>query len=509
MSSLAPLMIASCLLGQVPEKAPAYSDAIIDIHSDLKVSDPQQRVNFRYFLLHNLIGKEKDDAIDVMMGHPHFLSRSAVIEENRPVLTENKLAMRVDYTNYLWKLNVWESQSDPYTTLPVIVQEQVLKHWPAGKVWPGDKAYSYSFPYKEWVNVRKVQALAPWLVDAEDVKTLEFRKKILDEIVQWTGNSQVPFVRADWFFNQTSASENRQQGYNTFLGFTDEKSFHKVVGFDEKLAKSFKVELRESVAISGVTRQPRAIARYESQGGGLWKSIDFIEIKDKKDPLLVLGRDIEKVYDATEQFAFLPNGFWAVGAFDGKGVYQPIVPTTIAGDNLSKSTDVNIHNGISCFRCHYKGGLKDITEEYVRNTVKPPVNFQPADYDEEKAKELREAYLQNLKIKIKQDRERFSDAVRAATGLESEVFLKKYAWFWEYYEDRKVDAAYAAHDLGMQMSRVEFIRKLKTYQKTYYNAPAEQRLHPDLAALMNGNHLPIHRWEGIYYIAQQTMKAVK
>ncbi len=105
--------------------------------------------------------------------------------------------------------------------------------------------------------------------------------------MKWTGDSRVPFVRADWFFNQTASSQKRASGYNVFLGFDDERSFHKIVGFDEKLAKLFKVELRESVSISGVTLQPRAIARYSSQGGGLWKSIDFLDAKEKKDPLLI------------------------------------------------------------------------------------------------------------------------------------------------------------------------------------------------------------------------------
>lgn len=508
MHPLIVILAASCIGQGEPKKAPTYTDALLDVHADLKNSDPYERVNYRYLLLHNINEKDRVDAIHVMMGHPHFLSRSAIIEENRPVLTENKLALRLNYSNYLWKRELWESLVDPYVSIPIFVQEQIISHWPAGRTWPGDGvAYPFSFPYKEWANVRKVNGLAPWLIDSSDAKELERRKLMQAEIAKWTGDSQVPFVRADWFFNQTASSHKRAAGYNVFLGFDDEKSFHKIVGFDEKLAKSYVVELRESVSISDVTLQPRAIARYTTLGKGLWKSIDFLEAKDKKDPLLVLGRDIEKNYDATEQFAFLPNGFWAVGAFDGKGVYQPIVPTTIAGDKASKSTDLNIHNGISCFRCHTNGGLKDI-DDYVRKTIRPPVNFQPADYDENKAKELREAYLQNLRIEIKQDRERFSNAVRLATGLESEIFLKKYAWFWEYYEDKQVDSEYAAHDLGVNISHAEFIRRLKVYQKTYYNSPPEQRLHPDLAALMNGNRLPIRRWEGIYYIAQQTMKSV-
>ncbi len=204
------------------------------------------------------------------------------------------------------------------------------------------------------------------------------------------------------------------------------------------------------MAISTVTLHPRAIARHGTIGGAYWRTFDFNKVKDRKSATKILGRDIEKLYDASEQFGHLPNGFWATGLFDRQGKRQDVAPNNVAGDTGSKSTDLQIHVNVSCLRCHTNGGLKDI-DAWVRNLLIPPLELRSPD--EEKAIELRNQYATNLDASLDDDRAVFERAVKEVTGWKSKEYSAAYAEYWEQYEDAKIGIKEAARDLGVSEKR--------------------------------------------------------
>lgn len=434
------------ILGQADgDKLPTAADAMAAAHADLAKLPAAARYDYRYLSLHNLTAKERADFAPVLAGHCNQLSRTSIIE--RPRSIAGGLLLRVNLRDYRWDAATWERLTDPYFSV-VLVKEQ---------------EYGYYDHRGAWVRTRiareKQPALAPWLAEAPCTK------EQVAEVAAWTG-SRAPVVRADWFMNQTAAQAERDgSGYYDFLGVKDEATFQAIGGFDRKTAEAFRFELREAVSVSGVSLQPRAITRHDSLGGGYWRSLDFKLAKDDKNPLRVLGRDVEKAYDASEQFIHLPNGFWATGLFDRAGKRQDFAPPDIASDSASKSNDRRVHVNVSCLRCHADGGLQDI-DGWARNILAgPPLDLRSYDY--EKAVELKQQYARRLEPFLARDRLVFETAVLEATGLTAKVYSSRYAAAWERYEDAKVTAEMAARDVGLDVET--FRTRLLTYAKVTGN----------------------------------------
>lgn len=406
------------------------SDAVPMALEDAKTLPQELRPYLRYLDLRFLPQKERAVKIQVYKGHLNSLSRQVDILPLAPI--GGNLLLRVNLLDYGWDISLWEKLNDPY--YHTIIETKTVKHWSGGIWWQDNKHYpANAFTYHD---VQKTQAIAPWVSQGQQESL-----KALIEMTQ----SKAPIVRADWFFNQTAIQEERAVGYYDWLGIKDEKTFQDVIGFDAARADKFQRELREAVSRSGVTLQPRAIIRQISGGGSYWRSLDFKEATGKKNPLRILGKDIENDYDATEQFGHLPNGFWATGLFDGKGKRQNAAPDFIASDGRSKSHDKRVHVNASCIRCHENGGLQDV-DGWARNLFFPPLDLKAPDY--RKLRELQQQYLSDIKSYLEWDRKRYADAVKKATGMEVKAYAIAYAKEWERYEDAVVDLEWAANDLG-------------------------------------------------------------
>lgn len=407
---------------------------------DLSTLPPAVRPSIRYLSLANLPQNERASAARVMSGHVNALSTEGDIV---PLQLIQGVLLRVNLEDYAWKRGTWESlaDSDPYFHVKTTTAAQpVGKPWPGG-LWEGKHYPAGAFFYRDVGETSKestITALAPWLSEtAEDRVALAY-------LVTQT-QSKAPILRADWFFNHTAAAVDRRPNYYDFLGVKNEKDFQRIIGFDGKLAESFGKEVRESVADSSVTLQPRAILRQNTMGGGYWRTFDFKRAVDKGNPLRVLGKDIEEIYDASEQFGHLPNGLWATGLFDRAGKAQDTAPDFIASDHASRSNDRRVHVNISCLRCHANGGLQDI-DGWTRNLLQAPLALQSPDYAT--AKRLRQQYARKLEPFLERDRGVFLEAVREATGWEAKKYAAEYGAFWERYEDAKVSLEWAARDLG-------------------------------------------------------------
>jgi hypothetical protein len=433
---------------QVPPLDTA-ADAVAAAYADMVRQAPEQRPYLRYLSMHNLTKEERAAAIPVIAGHAQHLSRASDI--TRPGVLADGMLLRVNLQDYGWTPETWEKLNDPYMLATVeVIKEVPWGYYDSRGVW-----------YQTRVEKKAVKQLAPapWLSEAPS------SPEKVAALVEWTG-SRLPVARADWWFNQTAAQQDREAGYYVFLGIKTVGDFEKLIGFDRKQVEGFRIELRESVAVSGVTLQPRAIARWDSLGGAYWKSFDFKLAKDKKNPLRVLGKDIEVEHDASEGFGLMANGFWATYAADGKGTLQAAAPGDIASDHGSKSNDKQVHANISCIRCHADGGLQNI-DGWTRNLLNPPVELRTPDYKDAAIK--RAQYLRRLEPFLARDRAIYAAAVKDATGMESKAYAAAYAKFWERYEDRPVTAEIAARDVGLDVKT--FRRRLLVYLKTYEGDP--------------------------------------
>lgn len=374
------------------------SDSLASAHADLARLPAQTRLYTRYLSLHTIAEKDRPEAIRVLAGHVQHLSRASDL--TRPGSVAGGMLLRVNLLDYGWTSEIWEKLLDPYFS----------------------------------IQVGKEYHPAPWLGDRET----------LAEVVAWTG-SWVPVVSAEWFFNATATAEGGRHYYE-FLGVKTVADVEKLIGFDRKQVEAIRVELREAVSLSGVTRRARAIARWDSISGPYWVTYDFKETKVFANPLEVLGRDIEKFKDGSEAYFTLPNYFWGMYGANEKDVLVGSVPTTIATDHFAKGNFKEVMPLISCLRCHSEGGLQPI-DGWVRNLLNPPLELRVKD--EKKYRELKQNYLRRLEPFLVRDQERYREAVKEATGMEPKVFQKAFVKFWEAYEDAQVDLAFAARRIGV------------------------------------------------------------
>lgn len=504
-------------------EAAGQSAALASAHADLRRLPADAREPYRYLRLDNVPADDREKAYQALAGHMQHLSTATDITPPAVVAGTAGALLRVNLDDYGMDHSTWEqlADADPYDH----VRLEIVEPWPGG-IWDGD-GIDYaagSFTYK-----RQVSAFAPWLSETPA------DAKMLEEVARWT-HSRAPVVRGDWFFNQTAAQQGRKPGYYDFLGIKDKRTFEALAGFDAK-RKRRKIELREAVGDSGVTLQPRALAAFDADEGGVYYySIDFKRAVDRQNPLRVLGRDIERNADAFETYARLPNGFWFTGAFNGKGQRQDTAPGDIANDHRSKSNDKQVHVNVSCTRCHDNGGLKDV-DGWARNLLAPPLALNSPDYDQ--ARLLRQQYLRDLGRAIDRDRKIFSDAVREATGLkDAKEYAALYAAQWEHYEDAKVDAAWAARDLECEPEKLKAavsadLRKplavMVEYQTLWancylagYAARVSETARPVIVAngadvvlaafVLDGQRrrtVGIRQWEEAYPLAKFSLKGVR
>jgi hypothetical protein len=407
-------------------------------HADAKRLDATTQRHVRYLDLHYLTDKkEREKYARILSGHINGLSREPDITKSVAV-DAGLWVLRIDLREYRIDPTVYEklADADKFYHAQVVVETTEEKPWPGGVYAPENKYYAPG-AFTLQTKVKKVQktALAPILTEGAGLA-------LTGDLVTWTG-SAVPVLPLEWFLNQTMAAVDRTPNYYDFLGVKNEKDFQKLVGFNEKVAADFGLtELREAVADSGVTLQPRAIRRDEKIGGSLWKTIDFDKAVDRKNPLRVLGKDIEADYTASEQFGHLANGLWATGLFNKSGERQATAPDTIASDSTSKSTDRRVHVCISCLRCHADGGLQSI-DGWSRNLFQPPLKLTSPDFDIQK--KLKQQYVRKLEPFIEADRQRYEVAIKEATGgWKSGEYAAAFSEAWSAYEDVAADLEWLA-----------------------------------------------------------------
>lgn len=425
-------------------------------------------VFLRYLDMASIHPDERENAYLVMCGHMQHISRASSIIRPEVVPGSKGSLLRINLYDYGIDVKVWEQLAvvEPYYHVQAKFVTQKIEKVITKKTekeayyWPGgvSKKDGYYYPagtyYKDVVkevvtekvvgeNIQDKKGVpAPWVVPTP------FHQKAQADLFART-YSEVPIVRADWFFNQSAAQVDRKPGYYDFLGIKNLKDFEKLVGFSQKVSdEAFKVELRASVADSGVSLQPRAIARYPAADSGYWKTYDYRIALGNKNPLNVFLKDIEKEFDATETIGFGPTYFLLWGAFNQKGERQDTVPDFIAPNHMARGNDKRIHPNMSCVECHYESGFKPI-DDWARNMLTPPPEFVFGSTDYNKVKDFREQYTKKLEPWLDKDRKLFEEAVKTATGWTTKAYSKAYADFWYRFENAKVNLAWAERDTGL------------------------------------------------------------
>jgi len=415
--------------------------------------------HYRYLSLHNIAPKDRRETFQVLSAHLNSLSQAPDIIEHTLV---NGWLVRIntrDYNGVFAK--TWENLEafEPYWHQVAITETETL--WEGG-VWPANgKEYAkgaFRYPKK-----KKESVFGPWLTRNPR------EKQMLEAIVAKTG-SQVPLVTAEWFICQTAIQADRgNAGYADFLGFKDEKEFMRLIGFVVKgVNPAFLKEIRERVATSGVTLQPRGIAALDKIGGRYWYTLDVRTPKDKSNPLRILNNQLQ--YNASEQYGSLPNGMWAMGLFKGTldangnaekdvGGRVDSAPDFIASDSTAPYNDRRVHMYLSCIRCHTEGGLQDV-KGWVRSTINFPPNLLFGG-DEDTVRDLRQAYARKLEPKLAEDRLRYANALHEASGLTPQKFASGLGRIWQQYAEAPVTLERASRDFGM--TPAAFQKRLRDY----------------------------------------------
>ncbi len=454
---------------------------------DLATLPASTRPYTRYLSIAEVDPASRKLMFQVLCGHVHLLTRGSTIEPLVPVPGTEWALLRMNILRYGWPIDLWEKLFDatPYETIDVA----------HGKGARRD--------------------LSPWI--AADVPYPMLSALVRDSY------SRLPVVNGQWFLNQTAISFNRKVGYYDWLGVKNEDEWDAFVGFDRK-KKRRKVELRESVSLSGVAKQPRAIARWDAdEGGYLWYTLDFDEsLADRISVLDQLGRDGEEIYRsfakdkvlvkkaASEKFGLNAVSFLVSGLFDPAGTRQDSAPDFVGHDKKTISSDGKIHVNVSCLRCHSNAGKQDITP-WARNTFRAHKSgafplLSTKGYED--AELLRAQYIaRQLAPYIESDRAKFDAAVREATGLSAKEWQAVYAFAWQAYEDASVDLKWAANQLRVSPERLEHCILAGTKQRDLYGA-AVPVVPPTLAGLVAGESIGIRQWERAYPAAQILLRSV-
>ncbi len=244
----------------------------------------------------------------------------------------------------------------------------------------------------------------------------------LKAVLSRTTDTQLPYVRADWF--AFAASQPPLYDKLLKLPNTHQEVF-KQEGVDvEGNIRRF-IAQRSGFQKSGVSQNNRMIERHPSRTGYFWTSYDFGGNRGKQSffehPVGPGGKNGFKFvedgfeHDGGESIWSLPNGFQAyyLSTADGKRLDKG--PTQIVRDMSRK--DLAVTNGLSCMGCHDQGIRK--AKDEVRQVVLSGKSFSKQIREQVEALYIPTERMDQI---LEADTKRFQDAMYRA-GLEPSLKL--------------------------------------------------------------------------------------
>ncbi len=278
----------------------------------------------------------------------------------------------------------------------------------------------------------------------------------LKAVLSKATDTQLPYVRADWFAfsaSQPPLYDKLVKLPNTFQELAKEQ------GVDiESNIKRF-IALRSGFQRSGVSQNNRMIERHPSRTGYFWTSYDFGGNRGKQSffehPLGPGGKSGFKFiedgfeHDGGETIYSLPNGFQAYYLNEANGKKLDKGPTQIVRD-LSRK-DLAVTNGLSCMGCHDQGIRK--AKDEVRQVVLSSKSFNKATRDAVEALYIPTERMDQI---LESDTKRFQDAMYRA-GLEPSLKLNGVEMITALASRYEADLDFnqAAAEFGFDKNRFE------------------------------------------------------
>lgn len=217
----------------------------------------------------------------------------------------------------------------------------------------------------------------------------------------------IPHIRMDWFVSVATLPPLYHDLLElplTLQELEEQLEIDSEENIEQRIAK------RAGMAVSGVSRNNRAVERHPSAHGAYWKSIDYATSKGTEniftDPINLQGVGGEMIFN-------LPNGLQAYYVADGAGHRLDLAPTSIVTDKFAE--DKTVRNGLSCIRCHAYG-IKDF-----RDNVRPSVEQIKGSglIDKRTTLELYPAAEEMAEL-VAADRKLFADAIEKCLGAPPE-----------------------------------------------------------------------------------------
>lgn len=513
-----------------PVRAADEEHPLAVAYRDLLTIPKPQRIYIRYFSLKELPLDLRVKAFQANSIHVNQLSTGPDIVQ--PVIVRDvsghPTVLRVNLEPYSWDFKTWEklADADKYyrekikaaEVVSVEFERVVKKQWDATNnrwvMWNGAAWYEFDDNKQDWMVLAQaprttakkggeVVGVATWFVPTQ-ANQLEI-KKLIEEC-----QTQVPIVRADFFFWQTAVQFKRNPGYYDFLGIKDQKTFQEVIGFDAKILKKFPQELLEAVKDSGVTVEPRLVGRNGKIGGSEWFTLDNEEALGEANPLRNFGKNFQ--FKATRRIGHLPNGFLAWFLGNNLGERQDSAPDFVGRDGTAAASasartrnNGKIEINLGCVRCHGPhSGFQPINAFARTRYHGGKLSIQTPDPEE--SKRLTRLYLTDLKGPMEDDQRIYARAVKRATisrelpdGLTPTEAARVYGDFWDYC-DQPVDAEMAARE--SYTTRPLFVAALE-HQLRPVELGGKGFLDPLLAEFLEGGTVPRLQWAEVFIEAQR------
>lgn len=246
-----------------------------------------------------------------------------------------------------------------------------------------------------------VQLEYPYGVFYEDSATFA---SLVTEYLEPSGMVRpIPYLRIDWFVSIATLPPLYHDLLQLPLTLTE---LEEQLDIDTEQNIEQRIAKRAGMAVSGVSRNNRAVERHPSAHGAYWKSIDYATSKGTEniftDPINLQGVGGEMIFN-------LPNGLQAYYVADGAGQRLDLAPTSIVTDKFAE--DKTVRNGLSCIRCHDQG-MKDF-----RDDVRPSVERIQGSglLDKRVTLELYPSHDEMADL-VRADKQRFVEAIEQFLG---------------------------------------------------------------------------------------------
>ena len=276
-------------------------------------------------------------------------------------------------------------------------------------------------------------------------------------------NSNVPVLRADWFFFQTAACEDRVVGYYEVLGLKNRADAEELAGLDRKIVAKRKKQQNAYLVRSNVALNNRSIEWMQAYDGDWWLTKDSFKDTGKNNVVRLLNGDLD--HDAEEIYGTLPNGLPLMIASDKNGVLQRIVPAKIALNKNGINNDLNLPVPFSCMHCHV-----EVVRPFScdgRKLYQREIRLETPDYF--KLKRLQQLYLSDIDHTIAESQRRYAQAIKACNGLVPAANASAYADRWRQYLEVPLGPAEVSVELGIPQDRV--LRVIDGYIKAGLSDP--------------------------------------